>query len=59
MTAAEFAAQHDAWLPTVADREYVRSLMIPVTEIGQIANWIAPPTSGIKGRPFAFEYVRL
>ncbi len=59
ITAAEFAAQHDEWLPTVADREYVRSLMVPVTEVGQIANWIAPPTSGIKGKPFAFEYVRL
>jgi hypothetical protein len=23
--------------------------MKPVTEPGQIANWIAPPTSGIKG----------
>jgi len=33
--------------------------MQPVTEPGKIANWIAPPTSGIKGKPFEFEYVRL
>ena len=41
------------------DREYVRSLMHPVTEPGKIANWIAPPAAGIKGKPFEFEYVRL
>jgi benzoyl-CoA 2,3-dioxygenase component B len=41
------------------DREYVRSLMKPVIEPGKIANWIAPPAAGIKGKPFEFEYVRL
>ena len=41
------------------DREYVRSLMHPVVETGKIANWIAPPAAGIKGKPFDFEYVRL
>jgi benzoyl-CoA 2,3-dioxygenase component B len=41
------------------DREYVRSLMHPVVEPGKIANWIAPPATGIKGKPFEFEYVRL
>ena len=25
----------------------------------KIANWIAPPATGIKGKPFEFEYVRL
>ena len=28
-------------------------------ESGKFANWIAPPKSGIKGRPVDFEYVRL
>jgi benzoyl-CoA 2,3-dioxygenase component B len=55
----EFEAKKSEWLPTTGDREYVRSLMKPVTEVGKIANWIAPPTSGIKGKPFEFEYVRL
>jgi benzoyl-CoA 2,3-dioxygenase component B len=59
ITPEQFAARQDEWLPTRADRDYVESLMKPVTEPGQIANWIAPPTSGIKGRPFEFEYVRL
>jgi benzoyl-CoA 2,3-dioxygenase component B len=54
-----FEARKSEWLPTIEDREYVRSLMKPVTEVGKIANWIAPPTSGIKGKPFEFEYVRL
>src|SRR4051812_6588184 len=55
----EFAAKEADWLPTIEDREYVGSLMKPVTEIGKIANWIAPPATGIKGKPFEFEYVRL
>jgi benzoyl-CoA 2,3-dioxygenase component B len=59
ITTDEFEERKNAWLPTLEDREYVRSLMHPVIEPGKIANWIAPPTSGIKGKPFEFEYVRL
>jgi len=33
--------------------------MKPVTELGKIANWIAPPKTGVNHRPFEFEYVRL
>jgi benzoyl-CoA 2,3-dioxygenase component B len=55
----QFERRRSEWLPTMADREYVRGLMHPVTEPGKIANWIAPPASGIKGKPFEFEYVRL
>src|SRR5205085_930274 len=58
-TKEEFEAAKSEWLPTSEDREYVRSLMKPVTEVGKIANWIAPPATGIKGKPFDFEYVRL
>ena len=59
ITAAEFERRKSEWLPTMEDREYVQSLMHPVTEPGRIANWIAPPATGIKGKPFEFEYVRL
>jgi benzoyl-CoA 2,3-dioxygenase component B len=59
ITEEEFTRRAGEWLPTPADREYVESLMQPVTELGQIAGWIAPPVAGIKGRPFEFEYVRL
>ena len=55
----DFAQRKSEWLPTMEDREYVRSLMHPVTEPGKIASWIAPPAAGIKGKPFEFEYVRL
>src|SRR5687767_6749343 len=55
----EFARRSDQWLPTIADREYTRSLMTPVTRPGQIANWLAPPKSGIGNLPFDFEYARL
>ncbi|MDQ1591185.1 MAG: benzoyl-CoA 2,3-epoxidase subunit [Pyrinomonadaceae bacterium] len=59
INADEFERRRAEWLPSMADREFVRSLMHPVTEPGKIANWIAPPAAGIKGKPFEFEYVRL
>lgn len=46
------------WLPSVADQEFVRSLMGRVTEPGRYANWIAPPARGINNQPTNFEYVR-
>jgi benzoyl-CoA 2,3-dioxygenase component B len=59
VTKEEWEQHRAEWLPSLEDREYVRSLMHPVTEPGKIASWIAPPTTGIKGKPFEFEYVRL
>ncbi len=56
--AGEWAAHRSDWLPTDADREHVESLMVPVTEPGRMASWVAPPASGIHGRPVDFEYVR-
>jgi benzoyl-CoA 2,3-dioxygenase component B len=56
--AATFARRRDEWLPSDADRAFVKSLMRPVTEAGKIAGWIAPPDRGIKGLPFAHDYVR-
>jgi benzoyl-CoA 2,3-epoxidase subunit B len=48
------------WLPSDSDRAYVTSLMTRgITEPGKMANWIAAPKRGIKGRPVDFEYVRL
>ncbi|WP_274943602.1 benzoyl-CoA 2,3-epoxidase subunit BoxB [Govanella unica] len=48
-----------AALPSVADRDYVKSLMVAVTDMGKIANWIAPPDRGINNNGFEFDYVRL
>ena len=59
ITKEEFERRRSEWLPSREDRQYVFSLMHPVTEPGKMANWIAPPTAGIKGLPFEFEYVRL
>ncbi|MDX6611723.1 MAG: benzoyl-CoA 2,3-epoxidase subunit [Blastocatellia bacterium] len=59
ITGEQFEQRKSEWLPTIEDREYVRSLMRPVTEPGKIANWIAPPAAGVKGKPFEFEYVKL
>ncbi len=47
------------WLPTVADGDFIQSLMTPVTEAGQYASWIAPPRVGIDNQPGEFEYVKL
>jgi benzoyl-CoA 2,3-dioxygenase component B len=48
----------EAAVPSEADRNYVTSLMVPVTEIGRFASWIAPPDRGINSHPVDFEYVR-
>jgi benzoyl-CoA 2,3-dioxygenase component B len=59
MTRAEFDAKKAEWLPSEADKAFVRSLMTkPNFEAGKMANWIAPPKQGIKGRPVDFDYVR-
>jgi benzoyl-CoA 2,3-dioxygenase component B len=58
LDAATFERRKDEWLPTDADRAYIKSLMKGVSERGKIANWLAPPTKGINGQPFDFEYVR-
>jgi benzoyl-CoA 2,3-dioxygenase component B len=59
ISAAEWQRQRDTWLPTDADRTYVNSLMLPVLELGKMANWIAAPDRGVKGQPIEFEYIRL
>jgi benzoyl-CoA 2,3-dioxygenase component B len=59
ITAEVFAARRSEWLPTDADRAYVRSLMKPVHEAGKMANWIAPPPRGINNMPVDYEYVRV
>ena len=54
----EFTAKQFDWLPSEADKTYIKSLMLPVMQPGKIAQWIAPPTRGINGKPFDYEYVR-
>ncbi len=54
----QWDARKDEWLPSKEDEAFVASLMQPVHEPGKIANWIASPQFGVKGKPFDFEYVR-
>ena len=58
MTEADWLAKKDSWLPSAEDRAYVKSIMQGVYEPGKVAGWIAPPSKGINGKPFEFEYVR-
>ncbi len=54
-----FDKQRDSWLPSEADKTFVKSLMQkPIYDPKQMAGWIAAPRIGIKGRPVDFEYVR-
>jgi benzoyl-CoA 2,3-dioxygenase component B len=58
VSAEEWEAQRERWLPTAADRAFVASLMGRVVEPGRFANWIAPPPRGVNMQPVEFEYVR-
>jgi len=55
---ATWTHEHTKWLPTQADREYVDSCMVKVTEPGKFANYIAPPQNGPNNQPIDFEYVK-
>ena len=59
ISAEEFDKRLPEFMPTENDRDYVRSLMKPVTEPGKMASWIAAPRRGIHGQPLDFEYVKL
>jgi benzoyl-CoA 2,3-epoxidase subunit B len=60
ISAETFAANQDSWLPTVADRTYLASIMTPVRSRAKIANWIAPPQRGTNNQAaLDFDYVRL
>ncbi|HEY8091749.1 MAG TPA: benzoyl-CoA 2,3-epoxidase subunit BoxB, partial [Polyangiaceae bacterium] len=59
IAAGQFEARKDEWLPSEADRTFVKSLMTKaVADPKQMASWISAPKQGIKGRPIDFEYVR-
>jgi benzoyl-CoA 2,3-dioxygenase component B len=59
LTQAEWEAHRDEWLPSDSDREFINGLMgAPIHEPGKMANWIAAPKRGIKGKPVEYEYVR-
>jgi benzoyl-CoA 2,3-dioxygenase component B len=59
LSEADWQARRDDWLPSDGDAEFIDSLMKPVWETGQFANWIAPPRVGIDNKPGDFEYVKI
>ena len=59
ITKEQFDERRHEWLPSEADKQFVQSLMQkPVIDPRQMANWIAAPKQGIRGRAVDFEYVR-
>ncbi|MDQ1517565.1 MAG: benzoyl-CoA 2,3-epoxidase subunit [Actinomycetota bacterium] len=59
VSAEEWESNRSKWLPTDDDQKYVESLMQPVREPGKMAGWVAPPASGLHGKPVDYEYVKL
>jgi benzoyl-CoA 2,3-dioxygenase component B len=55
---ATFEARQGHWLPTAADRAWVKGVQKAVYAPGQMAHWIAPPAKGINGQGADFEYVK-
>ncbi|MEE9313599.1 MAG: benzoyl-CoA 2,3-epoxidase subunit BoxB [Rhizobiaceae bacterium] len=55
----DFAQKITEWLPSKEDGAFIQSLMVPCTEPGKYAGWIAPPKMGIDNKPGDFEYVKL
>ena len=48
-----------AMLPNADDASYITALMKPVTTAGDTASWIAPPKTGVDGKPGDYEYVKI
>ncbi len=59
VSAEEWESNRSKWLPTDDDQKFVESLMQPVREPGKMAGWVAPPASGLHGKPVDYEYVKL
>ena len=59
LTTAQWAARHEAWLPSTDDNLFLQGLMGAVTTPGAYAGWIAPPRMGIDSKSGDFEYVRI
>jgi benzoyl-CoA 2,3-dioxygenase component B len=55
---ATWTKMHTSWLPTAANRDYVTSCMVKVTEPGKFANYIAPPLKGPNDQPVDYQYVK-
>ncbi len=59
LSEAQWEQQRDAYLPSVADGDFIASLMKAEMEPNRFASWIAPPKVGIDNKPGDFEYVKI
>jgi benzoyl-CoA 2,3-epoxidase subunit B len=59
MSAPEWAAHKDKWLPSKDDGAFIESLMEPCWDRGRFASWIAAPKIGIDSKAGDFEYVKI
>ncbi|MDT0635678.1 benzoyl-CoA 2,3-epoxidase subunit BoxB [Spectribacter hydrogenoxidans] len=59
VSADEWQANADEWLPGDDDYAYVTSLMKPCYEPGKFAGWIAPAKVPVDKKPGDFEFVRI
>ncbi len=59
LSADVWRARQGVFLPSADDGAFVQSLMRPERVPGAFAGWIAPPKTGVDGKPGDFEYVRL
>ena len=59
ITAEQWDAQVDGWLPGETDRAAVAGLMVAHYEPGEFAGWITAPKTGINDQPVEFDYVHL
>lgn len=55
----EYDRRMPEWIPSAADKDFVKSLMQRVAAPGKMAGWIAAPERGINNLPIAYEYVHL
>ena len=59
LSAEEWTAHRNDWLPTTDDSDFIQNLMRPEFGPAEFAGWIAPPSKGIQNKPDDFLYVKL
>lgn len=59
LSESEWNQRRGEWLPSGDDGDFIQSLMVPATGVGEYAGWIAPPKVGIDNQPGNFEYVQI
>jgi benzoyl-CoA 2,3-epoxidase subunit B len=59
LSAEEWSAGRDQWLPSKADGDFIQSLMKPEWQPGKYANWISAPKVSVDSKTGDFEFVQI